>query len=106
MTLDEILNERMTDDEGTKKIEDNYRGLLESPNPQRNYAHEQIIKLNRYERLMTPTNVEDIKDWNSVYRCPHCHCILVIDAKYPKHCDECAQALDWSEVEYGHFDMQ
>ncbi len=121
MTLEEILSEKLTNDKTAKAVESNYRGLLEVPGTERDIEQERYIKLNKLERLITPTPAvvsdkrmisENI--YQLIYHCPNCGSYLrhtthnserqfgngtiMKDNENPAHCPFCGQALDWSEV--------
>jgi hypothetical protein len=106
MTLEQILKTKLTDDRKAKDIEDNYSVLFDAGITGRNYGYEQYIKLNRLEKLMTPTVPEIEGDgyddkgnicYDTGY-CPNCHKDFEIDYEQPKHCPDCGQAIAWEEA--------
>ena len=105
MTLEDVMNEKLTIDSHARKLEDNYRGLLEIPGIERDIEQERYIKLNRLEQLMTPKKLEtitrslfpDMNEKFTIKRCPNCK-VQIYRPALSKHCDNCGQALDWSEV--------
>ena len=115
MKMDEYLNEKLTNDKTAAAVEDNYRGLMEVPGIERDPMQERTIKLNRLERLMTPAKVDIVTTTElfvdkevklTTYYCPNCRAkffssrsVLALEQREVKHCDNCGQALDWSEVE-------
>lgn len=125
MTLEDVMNEKLTIDSHARKLEDNYRGLLEIPKFQRDIDQERYIKLNKLERKNTsepvyPGEKEKITDpkgntgYTREYYCPDCfewlgqsthsstrrlgYYTLLKGPKLPAFCPFCGQALDWSEV--------
>ena len=119
------MNEKLTIDSNARKLEDNYRGLLEIPKFQRDIDQERYIKLNKLERKNTsepvyPGEKEKITDpkgntgYTREYYCPDCfewlgqsthsstrrlgYYTLLKGPKLPAFCPFCGQALDWSEV--------
>jgi hypothetical protein len=55
MTLEDVMNEKLTIDSHARKLEDNYRGLLNTPKFKRDIEQERYIKLNKLERRAEPT---------------------------------------------------
>lgn len=125
MTLEDIMNEKLTIDSHAKKLEDNYRGLLETPGIERDTEQERYIKLNKLERKNTPEPVypgekEKITDpkgktgYTREYYCPDCfewlgqsthsstrrlgYYTILKGQKLPAFCPFCGQALDWSDI--------
>lgn len=101
MTIEDVMNEKLTIDSHAKKLEDNYRGLLEIPGIERDAEQERYIKLNKLERLMTPKKLEAItrslfpgNEKFTITRCPNCK-VQIYRPALSKHCDNCGQALDW-----------
>ena len=124
MTLEDVMNEKLTVDSHAKKLEDNYRGLLNTPKIQRDIDQERYIKLNKLERKNTsepvyPGEKEKITDpkgntgYTREYYCPDCfewlgqsthsstrrlgYYTVLKGPKLPAFCPFCGQALDWSE---------
>ena len=125
MTLEAVMNEKLTIDSHAKKLEDNYRGLLEIPSIERDAEQERYIKLNKLERKNTsepvyPGEKEKITDpkgntgYTREYYCPDCfewlgqsthsstrrlgYYTVLKESKLPAFCPFCGQALDWSGV--------
>ena len=125
MTLEDVMNEKLTIDSHAKTLEDNYRGLLEIPGIERDTDQERYIKLNKLERKNTsepvyPGEKEKITDpkgntgYTREYYCPDCfewlgqsthsstrrlgHYTVLKGPKLPAFCPFCGQALDWSGV--------
>jgi hypothetical protein len=103
MTIEDVMNEKLTVDSHAKKLEDNYQGLLETPKFQRDIDQERYIKLNKLERLMTPQKPDYEADgyddrgrliYDTAY-CPNCQQEYEVGYDNPKHCHNCGQALDW-----------
>ena len=126
MTIEDVMNEKLTVDSHAKKLEDNYRGLLEIPGIERDADQERYIKLNKLERKNTsepvyPGEKEKITDpkgntgYTREYYCPDCfewlgqsthsstrrlgYYTVLKGPKLPAFCPFCGQALDWSGVE-------
>ena len=124
MTLEDVMNEKLTIDSHARKLEDNYRGLLEVPGTERDIDQERYIKLNKLERKNTsepvyPGEKEKITDpkgntgYTREYYCPDCfewlgqsthsstrrlgYYTVLKGPKLPAFCPFCGQALDWSE---------
>lgn len=104
MTLEDVMNEKLTIDSHARKLEDNYRGLLETPKFKRDIEQERYIKLNRLEQLMTPKKLETItrslfpgNEKFTITRCPNCK-VQIYRPDLSKHCDNCGQALDWGGI--------
>ena len=104
MTLEEALSEKLTIDSHARKLEDNYRGLLETPGIERDTEQERYIKLNKLERLMTPQKPYYEGDgyddkgricYDTAY-CPNCQQDYEVGYDDPKHCKNCGQAIDWT----------
>ena len=125
MTIENVMNEKLTVDSHAKKLEDNYRGLLEIPGIERDAEQERYIKLNKLERKNTsepvyPGEKEKITDpkgntgYTREYYCPDCfewlgqsthsstrrlgYYTVLKGPKLPAFCPFCGQALDWSGV--------
>lgn len=126
MTIEDVMNEKLTIDSHAKKLEDNYRGLLETPKFKRDIDQERYIKLNKLERKNTsepvyPGEKEKITDpkgnmgYTREYYCPDCfewlgqsthnstrrlgYYTVLMGPKLPAFCPFCGQALDWTYVE-------
>ncbi len=124
MTLEDVMNEKLTIDSHAKKLESNYRGLLETPKFQRDIDQERYIKLNKLERKNTsepvyPGEKEKIIDpkgntgYTREYYCPDCfewlgqfthsstrrlgYYTVLKGPKLPAFCPFCGQALKWAE---------
>lgn len=126
MTLEDVMNEKLTIDSHAKKLENNYRGLLEISSIERDADQERYIKLNKLERKNTsepvyPGEKEKITDpkgntgYTREYYCPDCfewlgqsthsstrrlgYYTVLKGPKLPAFCPFCGQALDWTGVE-------
>lgn len=92
MTLDEILQERLTNDRTAEAVESNYRGLLEVEGIKRDRDQEMYIKLARLENLYTAKAVRSEKYFYGLnYYCPTCGTLLYHTV--PAFCDRCGQRL-------------
>ena len=106
MTIQDIMNSKLTNDKTAEALESNYLGLMETPGIERDVEQERYIKLNKLERLMTPQKPEYEADgyddkgrlcYDTAY-CPNCQQEYEVDYDNPEHCKNCGQALDWSGV--------
>ena len=113
MDLDEILSQKLTNDKTAEVVEENYRGLL-SAGCERDPRQEKTIKLNKLERLMTPQKPDKVTTTRvfinqeikvTKYYCPNCRAVffssksvIALNQREVKHCDNCGQALDWSDI--------
>jgi hypothetical protein len=102
MTLEDVMNEKLTIDSHARKLEDNYRGLLETPKFKRDIDQERYIKLNKLEQRAEPT-IPVLKSeplcGDYTLSCPSCGKPVVNPwasrAYQPHFCHYCGQALKW-----------
>ena len=102
MTLEEILDEKMTIDSHADALEDNYRGLLKVPGIERDPMQEMYIKLNKLERRAEPTAPilkQEPPCYDGGLVCPSCGKPITnvwSSRTYQPHfCHFCGQALKW-----------
>lgn len=107
MTIQDIMNSKLTNDKTAEALESNYLGLMETPGIERDVEQERYIKLNKLERLMTPQKPDYEADgyddkgrlcYDTAY-CPNCQQEYEVGYDNPEHCKNCGQALDWSGEE-------
>ena len=105
MTIQDIMNSKLTNDKTAEALKSNYLGLMETPGIERDVEQERYIKLNKLERLMTPQKPDYEADgyddkgrlcYDTAY-CPNCQQEYEVGYDNPEHCKNCGQALDWSE---------
>jgi hypothetical protein len=102
MTLEEILNEKMTDDREAEGVEENYKGLLQTPSVGRDPSQEMFIKFNKLERRAEP-KAPILKQEPPCYDgglvCPSCGKPITnvwgSRTYQPHFCHFCGQALKW-----------
>ena len=92
MNLEEILQERLTNDKTAEAIESNYKGLLKVEGIKRDRDQEMYIKLAMLERRDTPQKPKaEAYFYGENYFCPSCGSLLY--SSMPNFCDRCGQRL-------------